>query len=789
MIPKHYKIVYLVLSHLNACYSRVRFVYNKGDPKMNGIDLNCHPISTFGVHTWRGGNIFDSEESGSKELGSEESNQKERPKNWNKLKQQIRESEDVYAIFKIVAKIPPILSNFDGALEISEASLDDARLAIEALYKLAFIVENSPTSGKVEFVALQTIVNDIRFLQLIEVVKCQLNDLSTLDLANLVWSMAILDYRNGDILHKISRTLIHRVQNEMDLKDGKEMIETLSSFSKACKNLNFNASELFSECADKLLPIIDQLSLADIAKLVQSYTLVGTKSENLINKAIEAVTATSGKTKIGAKESANLVFSFAMQGVTSSSIYERLIEHLLPVINSLSEENLCNLAYGLASTIKMRHRESSKDDEKVDWLSHEFNVIFTIMTESDLRLSAFKDRPLYLSRMMWSLATWQNESPDQYHLSGCSSLIARAVLLADSNVSEYLPIELVHLIWAYAVLTNSEASSISIRSPNQRPTGLGASKQMSEVFGIFCGYIKDHIQNERLEMSLICQVVWSLAVLQFSAHDILRIANDKIGGKNLYELPLEMVTNIAWAYARLNHPDNHILYHIMRITESHLNCMELHHAANVLWALATMGYSLKIKCSFSLSLEKLKELNPSSLANLAFGLSHAKFASSNETNKMTFQMDILKPLTESISLKLLSFSPRELALCASAYVNFDFSEFESEECGDDGRNYMFMELLHAKEIFAKTLLNECSKWENAFTSSELVDLLNFIRSFNQKSEATIKLIESRVSRRKDDVNELALSEGSISANAAAFNFGVCEQLLNAYYDCQIKDEK
>jgi hypothetical protein len=54
-----------------------------------------------------------------------------------------------------------------------------------------------------------------------------------------------------------------------------------------------------------------------------------------------------------------------------------------------------------------------------------------------------------------------------------------------------------------------------------------------------------------------------------------------------------------------------------------LNCyVTLLHVFNysTLWALGTMGYKLDLRCKLTLTAELLKSLNPSALANLAWGL-------------------------------------------------------------------------------------------------------------------------------------------------------------------------
>jgi hypothetical protein len=41
---------------------------------------------------------------------------------------------------------------------------------------------------------------------------------------------------------------------------------------------------------------------------------------------------------------------------------------------------------------------------------------------------------------------------------------------------------------------------------------------------------------------------------------------------------------------------------------------------STLWALGTMGYKLDLRCKLALTADQLKSLNPSALANLAWGL-------------------------------------------------------------------------------------------------------------------------------------------------------------------------
>lgn len=118
--------------------------------------------------------------------------------NFEQLLTDILATEGVSSVLKTATRIPAILSNFDGALQITQACLFDARLACTAIYKLAAeAIRGADLSPDdcLTFTVMTDPTKDRRFEQLLEVIQCQMGSLPASDLSKIIWGLAMLSYR------------------------------------------------------------------------------------------------------------------------------------------------------------------------------------------------------------------------------------------------------------------------------------------------------------------------------------------------------------------------------------------------------------------------------------------------------------------------------------------------------------------------------------------------------------------------------------------------------------------
>jgi hypothetical protein len=108
------------------------------------------------------------------------------------LHQAIDEAVDAVGVLRVSARIPAVLANCDDALRITDAGIEDAELAVAALYRLAKVNRAVQSSQRM---SLDDIEHDRRFEHLIEVVECQLHCLPLSSLSKIVWATSMLDYR------------------------------------------------------------------------------------------------------------------------------------------------------------------------------------------------------------------------------------------------------------------------------------------------------------------------------------------------------------------------------------------------------------------------------------------------------------------------------------------------------------------------------------------------------------------------------------------------------------------
>jgi hypothetical protein len=118
------------------------------------------------------------------------------------LHQAIDEAVDAVGVLRVSARIPAVLANCDDALRITDAGIEDAELAVAALYRLAKVNRAVHSSQRM---SLEDLEHDRRFEHLIEVVECQLHCLPLSSLSKIVWATSMLDYRYiAQIINKVS---------------------------------------------------------------------------------------------------------------------------------------------------------------------------------------------------------------------------------------------------------------------------------------------------------------------------------------------------------------------------------------------------------------------------------------------------------------------------------------------------------------------------------------------------------------------------------------------------------
>eukprot|EP00611_Tribonema_gayanum_P018662 TRINITY_DN3182_c0_g5_i2.p1 TRINITY_DN3182_c0_g5~~TRINITY_DN3182_c0_g5_i2.p1 ORF type:complete len:683 (+),score=179.58 TRINITY_DN3182_c0_g5_i2:130-2178(+) len=549
------------------------------------------------------------------------------------LHQEIMDAHGAAGVLKAILKIPAIMVNFDGALCISHASLEDAELAATALQKLALecAADNLAAAGAGDpaagdsagddageqarnanhVPAQSVVVVDRRFGQLLEVVRCQLDHLSISDLSKITWGLAMLEYRDEELLQAVADVMIARLSSATAASDATEstggtpellpqqqqvdyqaheLSTMMLSFAHAQQRIGFACEPLTMAIADALLPQVSKLEVTELAKVAWSCATQSLSAPQLMAAVAEAVAQLPAGMRIGSKDIATLVWALAEQDICRADVYAQLIHQVLPVLDGLSYQDMSNLVYGLAKTHAARREHAESQffagagdvaDEgggrTTTSAAAEREVMAGILARADLNLEQFSDKPLHLSRLLWAMATWQTSAAcgsgisSTTELTGSSALAMRAIALAGTSVDAYSAEELVHIIWAYASLSTAASSS------EDDGTGMTTSGQeLSTVLGRLVGILQGHLAD--MGAPTVCHLVWAVAALRYPAHELLDAATAVLVNK-VQDMALPSVAALAWAYARLMHPANELMDRVVSIAETRLDAMQLPHVA------------------------------------------------------------------------------------------------------------------------------------------------------------------------------------------------------------------
>lgn len=734
------------------------------------------------------------------------------------LRKNILASKGVPEVLYLVEMIPAIRNNVDGALKITYASPSDASLAACAMFSLALLSDSSApaaprgttSSASTAANTISSVVFDRRWEQLLECVESQLSNLSTPDLSRVVWSLSVLGHRQDEILEDAASTIKRRItagekKEEAIALEGAtvanvvpgeaavghtisgisptptELCTIALSFAYAFVRLKFPSKELLDAVATALIPHVSKLASKDLANCAWGFASQVHPAPDLCNAIAKAVVNLPPGTKVAGKDIANLSWALAVQGANPPALYPRIMSMSLHALDEMTEQDLANLAWGLARSRGLRlaamnlvkaGEKSSEDgntsettttrtvDEEINLtaadtaqLEQQVGRAILIQAESERRFKAF--RPRHLARLLWALAAWHISG---VMVPGAEVFARRCTIKAYKEPHKFSTTDLTHILYAFAVLVGKD------ESPTQ---------ELSVAIGRLSVLLERDLAS--LDSAALCDVLWTFAALKYPAKGLCEKIDASLLNK-IQDLSPQSLSRLAWAHASI--PTAPVLMErVVSAVENRICDMTPAEVSAALYGFGNLGYTVEPKCALPLApVARLKSLLPSEIANLAWGLSITGAAGGLGVGEV--DREAISAVAQDLETKLSTLSPADLVKTTAF-------------CPFVGRLGLKSATEGAPSL-SELVLTECARHVASFTTGDLAEVARSLCQAPLHTPAAALLFPAlikEVTARVEDLPVILSAKGAIITRQEGFYLGQCEYWLEVYREMDFDGQK
>ena len=532
------------------------------------------------------------------------------------LLQSIAMEEDLHRVLNAVGRIPALRDAVDSRMRITKANAPDVLLAAAAISKFASL-EAGEAGGQGGGVSAR-VVKDRRFEQLIEVIECRHESLGPQAIYQVIEGLARLDYYPKGLLTLLEARALSILDDATDATSTvQDKAWLFYSFGYAQVVFKYDARQVMAATGKALRSPdarLDELDTAALANLVWAVSATRSSGGRDEIDDYDLVTRLTGEVAhksdlLSVRDAVKTAWSLSSVGHLNTTFLAQAVASLEPRIldGEASLHDLIQLLWVLAKS-KFSPPEScitavtgrlegvvfptvgsvgnGKGGPDGDALAPPGDASGTGMSGGEL------------AQVTWALAVFGHRDARNY-------LVATLEHMSKHPEEPCSADCMARVVWAIAELSRAEPS---------------LTFQWAALLGRLTVSIEAKLHQ--LPTSVLAQLVRDYSVMHLRPDLLLGHLSKRLlsSSSAVAKLTPREVAMVGHAFAKLGEPSPLLWEKLVKYVGERTEDFELHDLSQVLWAMATVGQPLALRATVRLEDWKLRELNPSDVSRLHWGL-------------------------------------------------------------------------------------------------------------------------------------------------------------------------